>query len=154
MLNSFVHSNRIFNSALETRRKTGTEHRVPAAFSLYREKETEEKEASKEKEQRSHFKRSPPLSLSLSLSLSNASIYEYVSEAWKGRCEVSRRPSSCYAIRPLMATLSLLSTPQKALHALPQPSARFRGYESAPHPPFHLDIGDGAVGIVLLSTGD
>ena len=68
MLNSFVHSNRIFNSALETRRKTGTEHRVPAAFSLYREKETEEKEASKEKEQRSHFKRSPPLSLSLSLS--------------------------------------------------------------------------------------
>lgn len=85
------------------------------------------------------------------LSLLNASIYEYVSEAWKGRCEVSRRPSSCYAIRPLMATLSLLSTPQKALHALLQPP--FWGYELASS---SVSLGHRrwAVGIVLLSTGD
>lgn len=93
--------------------------RYAFVLSLYQKGGKRERERKRKKRKGTLFKRSPLLPSPLPLRA--PSIYEYVSvEAWKGRCEVSREvPSSRYAIRPLMATLSLLSTPQKApLHRL------------------------------------
>lgn len=105
-----------------------------------------------EKEERNGFLNALPYSPP-PFPLRAPSIYEYVSvEAWKGRCEVSREePSSRYAIRPLMATLSLLSTPQKAPLHYNSPPANWCAPFILPRPP--LGHGDGPCTPLLRLIG-